>query len=205
MTIPDSPAALRNREPIFDVLTRVLPETGVVLEVASGTGTHAAYFCERFIAAGRALRWAPSDVDPELRAAVAARREALGDDLRARLRAPVPLDTSAPATWPDETFAAIFCANMVHIAPPAAGAGLFALAGARLPAGAPLVTYGPYRIGGVMAESNARFDASLKARDPRWGVRDLEWLEEHARAQGLALEETIPMPANNHMLVWRRA
>lgn len=193
-----APAALRNRQPIAEFLATVLPETGVVLEVAAGSGQHAIHFAERF----GALSWQPTDLDPEALASIDAwvQHSALGN-VRPALR----LDASAP--WKPQLQLqadAIFNANMIHISPIAATKGLFAGAAEVLNSGAPLITYGPYKIDGAhTSESNAAFDASLKGRDPRWGVRDLGDLETIAQAHGFRLKTRQAMPANNFCLVWR--
>lgn len=187
----------RNRAAILAVLQRVLPRAGVVLEVASGSGQHAAWFARSL----PALTWLPSDIDPDGRASV---RAWTAVERLANVRPPIALDVTDPAAWPDAADA-VFCANMVHIAPWACCLGLLDGAARLLSPGQPLVTYGPYRFAGrFTADSNARFDASLKARDPSWGVRDVEDIEREANARGLVLEETVEMPANNHTLVWRR-
>jgi SAM-dependent methyltransferase len=189
-----APAAARNREPIREVLARQLPAHGTVLEVASGTGEHAVAFAAAF----PRLTWQPSDPSADAIASIAAWR---ADAQLANLRAPIVLDAEA-AVWPIEQADAIVCINMVHISPWEVTLGLFAGAARVLPPGALLYLYGPYRIAGaVFAASNAEFDRSLRARDPRWGVRDLDDLV--AAAHGFTLRETIAMPANNHSLVFR--
>lgn len=195
----DAPATQRNREPILAVLKRLLPQPALVLEVASGTGQHGAYFASRL----PHLEWQPSEPDPKSFASI----EAWAKDAReegARVLTPVQLDTRAP-TWPLSQCEAIFNANMIHISPWDVCLGLLAGAGRLLPVGGPLILYGPYRIEGAhTAESNAAFDASLRGRDPTWGVRDLEEVERAARQQGFVLEERIPMPANNQIVVFRK-
>lgn len=192
-----APAAERNREPIAEVLAGVLPASGLVLEVASGTGQHVVWFAQHL----PHLTWQPSDVDPDALASIVAWT---GDAGIGNVRAPIVLDATSPS-WPIDAADAIVCSNMIHIAPWAAAVGLFAGAGRILPAGGVLCTYGPYRFHGQFtAPSNAEFDASLRARDPAWGVRDVDDLEELARGHGLALVDTVAMPANNHVLVWRR-
>lgn len=192
-----SEAAERNREPILAVLQRVLPERGLVLEIASGTGQHVVYFARHL----PGLTWQPTDLGEDARASV---REWIAEAGLANVLEPLALDVTAE-TWPVERADAVFCANMVHIAPWDAALGLFRGAGRVLSPGAPLVTYGPYRFSGrFTAPSNEAFDRSLRARDAAWGVRDVGDLEAAARAEGLALEETVAMPANNHCLVWRR-
>jgi hypothetical protein len=193
-----APATLRNRAPIADVLARELPLSGTVLEVASGTGEHAVFLAARF----PALRWQPSDPSPEALASIAAyRAEYPGDNLAA----PVLLDAAAPASWPVREAAAILCINMIHISPWDAAEGLFAgaaqiLGGKNLP----LILYGPFFEQGVeTAPSNLDFDASLKARDPRWGIRDAEKVDSLAARYALARTARYAMPANNLMLVYR--
>jgi len=193
-----APATERNRDAILSVLRRVLPAHGTVLELAAGTGEHALYFA----ASLPKLAWQPSDADPDAVASIAAWREAEGSP---NLLAPVLLDVTS-THWPVEIVDAVFSANMIHISPWSACLGLLAGAGRHLVPGGVLVLYGPYRIGGRhTAPSNEAFDHSLKARNPAWGVRDLEAVIEAAAREGLNLEETLPMPANNQTLVLRRA
>ncbi len=195
MTARHAPAAERNRGPILEVLRRVLPAGARVLEVASGTGQHAAYFAEHLD-----VRWMPTDADPASLPSIQAWRGEVAD----RVAAPIVLDTTTDP-WPDVAIDAVFCANMIHIAPWEATPGLFRGAASRLPPGGLVVLYGPYRRGGAhTAPSNEAFDASLRARDPRWGVRDLEAVVAEAEAHGLALAEIVEMPANNLTVVLRR-
>lgn len=190
-----SPAAARNGQAIADVLARWLPASGLVLEVASGSGEHALHFARAF----PGIRWQPSDPDAEARASAAAWRHEQGP---ANLLAPIALD-AASVDWPIDQADAIVCINMVHISPWASTTGLMAGAARVLRPGAPLVLYGPYRRGGVpTAPSNEEFDASLKARDPAWGLRGVEAVAD--AASGFALEELIEMPAQNIMLLFRR-
>jgi Protein of unknown function (DUF938) len=193
--LPSWPAAERNKQPILEVLRRVLPERGTLLEIASGTGQHAAHFAAGL--AGWTIQ--PSDRDPE-HLETLGRRVALAEN--ERLLPPIALDvTQAP---PALSPTAIYCANMLHIAPWAACVGLFTVAHRLLGAGGLLVTYGPYSLHGEQtSESNAAFDLSLKARNPDWGVRDVDELSATAREQAFELTETCPMPANNLLLVWR--
>lgn len=192
------PHVARNREPILDVLRRVLPAQGLVLEVASGSGEHAAYFAQHL----PTLSWQPSDPDPAALASIAAHRAAVGVP---NLLAPLHLDvTSAP--WPVERADAIVCNNMIHISPWAATEGLLAGAGRVLSAEGVLYLYGPYRIDGRhTAPSNEAFDASLRAQNPLWGVRDLADVRALAGRHGLVLAETVAMPADNLSVVFRRA
>jgi len=193
-----APATERNREPIAAVLREVMPASGTLLEIASGTGEHAAYLALLF----SDWLWQPTDPDPEALASIAAWREEAG---AANLLAPVQLDASAPEAWPVDSADAILCVNMVHISPWAATVGLMRGAGRLLGAGAPLVLYGPYRRNGVeTAASNEAFDLSLKARNPEWGLRELEVVAAEAEANGLVLERVVEMPANNLTVVFRR-
>lgn len=192
-----SAACERNREPIAAVLDSVLPTTGTVLEVASGTGQHADYFSARY----PNLRWQTSDQDPRYLTSVGAVVARAG---RANLLAPLTLDTTHP--WPIVQADAIFCANMIHIAPWEATVGLFQGAGRILARSAPLITYGPYRVDGEQtAASNAQFEQHLKSLDPRFGIRDIGELETLAEEHGLSLKERFAMPANNFILHWTRS
>jgi hypothetical protein len=193
----ESPAAERNKQPIAAVLARVLPATGLVLEVASGTGQHA----EHFARALPGITWQPTEADVGLLAALAARvqRAALPN-----LNAPLAFDVH-DARPPVDAAAAVFCANMIHIAAWSACAALLAHAGELLAPGAPLVLYGPFkRAGEHTAQSNAAFDADLRRRNAEWGVRDLDEVAALALASRLALEEAVAMPANNLTVVLRR-
>ena len=190
-----APAAERNRGPIASVLGRVLPKEGTVLEIASGTGQHAAHFAAAF----PSLTWQPTELEEESFGSIAAWTEGLPN-----VRPPLRIDASADA-WPVATVEAVFNANLIHISPWETGRGLIRGAARHLSAAGVLVLYGPYRIGGAhTAPSNAAFDADLRARDPSWGVRDLEAVEDEAGANGLILAERVPMPANNQTVVFRR-
>jgi hypothetical protein len=191
-----APAALRNREPIADVLADWLPECGIVLEIASGTGEHAVFFAGRF----PKLEWQPSDLHPDSLASIRAWRSSAG---LPNLREPVALDASADA-WPIGRADAVLSINMVHISPWDAALGLIAGAGRVLAPGAPLILYGPWLKDDIVAvASNLAFDADLKARDPRWGLRRVEDFAT-AAAGRFELVETRAMPANNLMLLLRR-
>ena len=193
-----APATQRNREPLLAVLQNELPEKGLLLEVAAGTGEHAAYFAQRL----PDLDWQPTDGDAEALESIAAWRAESG---AANLLPPFRLDASS-AQWPLGSADAILCINMVHISPPEAATGLMAGAGRILPQGAPLLLYGPFIEPDVdTAPSNLDFDASLKARDPRWGLRDTDWMDELAARHGLHRTNRIAMPANNIVLVYRKA
>ncbi len=193
-----APATARNRDPIWQVLQRVLPPSGTLLEIASGTGEHAVWFAQQL----PGLIWQPSDRDPGALDSIAAWSAEAG---LANLRPPLHLDVTEQP-WPVAKVEAIFNANLIHISPEAATEGLLRGAGAALVPGGVLILYGPFRIDGAhTAPSNAAFDADLRQRDPRWGVRDLETVVALAATYGLALEERVPMPANNQTLIFRRA
>lgn len=190
-------ATQRNRDPILDVLRPLLPETGLALEVASGTGEHVIHFARAF----PFLRWQPSDPTPDARASIAAWTEANG---LMNVLPPLDLDAAAEA-WPIARADAVLCINMIHISPGHATEGLMRGAGRLLSAGQPLYLYGPYRRAGhPLAPSNAEFDADLKHRDPRWGLRELDDVTALAEASGLALADVIEMPANNLSVIYRK-
>jgi SAM-dependent methyltransferase len=193
-----APHVARNAEPIEAVLRGVLPERGLVLEIASGTGEHALHFAHAF----PQLRWQPSDPDPAALASIEAWRA--GAELP-NLLSPIALDACAQE-WPVQRADAVVAINMVHISPWSATEGLLRGAGRLLARGAPLYLYGPYRQAEVpTVPSNEAFDASLRARDPQWGLRDLEEVAAAAQAQALVLESVVPMPANNLSVVFRKA
>jgi hypothetical protein len=192
-----APAAARNRAPITKVLEKVLPPSGLVLEVASGSGEHVVHFARHFAH----LEWQPSDPDPDALNSIAAHAADTG---LPNVRDPVALD-AAGETWPMDRADAILCINMVHISPWSACVGLMRNAGRLLPARAPLILYGPYRRASVTtALSNEAFDQSLKARNPDWGLRDLEDVVAEAERNLMALERVHEMPANNLTLVFRK-
>ncbi|RHW17877.1 DUF938 domain-containing protein [Sphingomonas gilva] len=190
-----APATSRNRDPILAVLRDALPASGVVLEIASGSGEHAAHFAPAL----PGIVWQPSDPDAAARESTAAWTAGI-----ANVRAPLALD-AASADWPVAAADALVCINMIHIAPWAACEGLMAGAGRILQPCAPLVLYGPFRRAEVLtAPSNETFDASLKARDPSWGLRDLEAVSALAAVHGLRFDRAVEMPANNLSLIYRR-
>lgn len=192
-----APAAERNRQPILEVLRRVLPDHGLVLEVASGTGQHASYFARHI----PWLRWQPTELSFEARRSIAAWVEESGQD---NLLPPLELDVRS-AQWPVSDADAMLCINMIHISPWTTTEALFFGAQNLLDPGAPLITYGPYRLHGHhTASSNEAFDRDLRSRDPSWGVRDIDELSELGARAGLSLEQRVDMPANNMTLVWRR-
>lgn len=192
-----SPSVARNRDPILTVLRRILPQTGTILEIASGTGEHAVYFA----AALPHLTWQPTDQDEQALNSIAAHRAASG---LSNLLPPLRLD-AASSDWPVTQADAVVAINMVHISPWQATQGLMAGAGRMLLPGGVLYLYGAYKENGAhTAPSNEAFDQDLRRRNPEWGVRDLEEVVNLATAHGLALAECIPMPANNFSLVFRR-
>lgn len=197
-----APSAARNRDPILAVLSEVLPASGTVLEIASGSGEHAIHFAHGL----PGLDWQPSDPDPDALASIAAWRAEGGraEAGRANLLAPLALD-AASIDWPVARADAVVCINMIHISPWAATEGLMAGAGRLLLAGAPLVLYGPYRRAGrAIAPSNAAFDEDLRRRNPAWGLRALEDVADIAAAHGFDLERVVEMPANNLTVVFRK-
>ena len=197
--LPFSAPAERNKGPILELLARALPQDARVLEIASGSGQHAAHFA----AAQPRWRWQPSDADARALAGIAARCAGLSN-----VAAPVALDVLAPpqASLLRGLFEAVYCANMIHIAPWAACAGLMQLAARLLAPDGALVVYGPFIEDDVpTAASNLAFDADLRARDPQWGLRRLADVDAEAARAGLRRVERHAMPANNLTLVWRRA
>jgi SAM-dependent methyltransferase len=191
------PHVARNRVPLLAVLRRVLPSQGLVLEVASGSGEHAAYFAQAL----PSLLWQPTDHGEQALASILAHRAAAK---ALNLLAPLDLDVTS-AHWPVERADAVICNNMIHIAPWAAAEGLMAGAGRVLPAGGLLFLYGPFRVEGRhTADSNREFDEWLRAENPSWGVRDLDEVAALAARQDLSLTETVAMPANNLSVVFRR-
>jgi SAM-dependent methyltransferase len=176
------------------VLADWLPEAGVVLEVASGSGEHAVHFARAF----PSLEWQPSDPDPDSLSSIEAWR---ADSGLANLREPVILDAEA-ATWPIEQAEAVLNINMVHISPWAAALGLLDGAARVLGPGGRLILYGPWTLRGLQtAPSNLAFDADLKRRNPDWGLRNVEDFAQEAEKRGLLLDDQREMPANNRMLL----
>lgn len=192
-----APSTQRNRNPILAVLRETLPAKGLVLEIASGSGEHAMHFA----AALPGLSFQPSDPNAEARASIDAwAKEAALPNLLPALA----LDASTPG-WPLARADAVICINMIHISPWAATQGLIAEAARLLPPGGPLYLYGPYRQSGVpLAPSNAAFDESLRGRDPRWGLRELDTVAALAAAAGFGPPEVTAMPANNLSVVFRK-
>jgi SAM-dependent methyltransferase len=192
-----SPAVARNRDPILSVLQCVLPETGTVLEIASGSGEHAVYFA----AALPKSTWQPTDCDHEALMSIAAHAASAR---LPNLAPPLALDASS-SVWPISRADAVVAINLVHIAPWRATEGLIAGAARVLSRDGVLYLYGPYTESGLhTAPSNAVFDESLRVRNPEWGVRDVSAVSDLARMNGFTLAERVPMPANNLSLIFRR-
>lgn len=192
-----SAAADRNRAPILAVLRRHLPASGLVLEIASGSGQHITHFA----AALPALEWQPSDADPSAQASI---RAWVAQEGTTNVREPIALDVRE-RPWPLTHADAVVAINMIHISPWEATTALFGGASEVLSEGSPLLVYGPFRRDGAhTAPSNESFDRQLRSQDPAWGVRDLEAVAEAARAHGFRLADTVAMPANNFSVVFRR-
>ncbi|NJM19795.1 MAG: DUF938 domain-containing protein [Richelia sp. RM2_1_2] len=200
-----APATQRNREPILQVLLEVLPPTGTILEIASGTGEHAVYFAPRL----KPRKWIPSDANSSARQSISAWIE---DSQSDNLYQPLDIDASQPI-WKVEKeifseisdIIAIANINMIHISPWSATLGLMAAAGRILPPGSILYLYGPYKQAGKhTALSNADFDEYLQEQNPEWGVRNLEDVVEAASNHHLTLQKTYQMPANNLSVVFHK-
>ena len=196
--LPFSPAAERNKEPILGVLETVLPSEGTVLEIASGTGQHVCYFAQAL----PRIRWQPTEPDDASREAMSIR---IGESGLGNVATPVGLDVSHPH-WPvADRYDAILCINMIHISPWSATEALISGAARHLSPGGKLILYGPYLENGQAVQSNLDFDASLKQRNPQWGLRELEDVTRLAAAQGLRRQQVARMPANNLTLVFDRS
>ncbi|MAI78986.1 MAG: SAM-dependent methyltransferase [Deltaproteobacteria bacterium] len=192
-----SAACERNQDPILHILQRVFPKKGRVVEIAAGTGMHSVYFSKNL----PGLEWFPTDPDSEARGSIDAWRL---DENIPNLHSAQSLDTCEDFSWIGKADA-ILCANMIHISPWASTEGLFRGASEILTHAGVLLTYGPYFFPGTPPEpSNLDFDASLRSRNPKWGIRSIEKVSEVAKKQSLVLSETVPMPANNHALIWTR-
>jgi hypothetical protein len=194
-----APATKRNQSAILAVLREVLPTAGLVLEVGSGTGEHAAFIAPRL---SEGLVWQPTDVDDRALPGIDAHAAVARTD---RIATALWLDAAAPV-WPVSRADAVFTANLVHIAPIEVAEGLFVGAGRVLPRHGPLVVYGPFvRQGEHTVPSNAAFDRQLRAQNPEWGLRCLDTeLQPMAAKAGLVLDFVVPMPANNLTVIWRR-
>jgi hypothetical protein len=192
-----APATVRNRDFILGVLRDVLPMTGVILEIASGSGEHVVHFARNF----PSLTFQPSDPGPEALLSVAAW---VKDAQVTNVRAPLVLDASQ-SIWPIASADGIICINMVHISPWDATVGLISGAASILAPGSPLYLYGPYkRKGFATAPSNQAFDRNLRDRNPTWGLRDLEAVAAIAQSVGFSVPAVTEMPANNLSVVFRR-
>jgi hypothetical protein len=191
-----APAAARNGDPILETLRSILPASGTVLEVASGTGEHVVHFARAL----PMLEWQPSDPSSGARRSIDAWIAAEG---LANVRPPLDLD-AADESWPINRAEAVVCINMIHISPWTSTEGLMRGASRILEAGAPLYLYGPFRQATKPTEpSNAAFDESLRSRDPRWGLRDLDEVAACAALHGFVLDRVVEMPANNLSVVFR--
>jgi len=192
-----APATTRNRDPILGVLRSILPPSGLVLEVASGTGEHVVHFARAL----PELSWQPSDPSQEARRSIA---DWIATQGLENVRPPLHID-AAEEKWPIDHAGAVVCINMIHISPWASTEGLMRGAGRILDAGAPLYLYGPFRQATKPIEpSNAAFDESLRARNPRWGLRDLDKVVTCAGSHELVLDRVVEMPANNLSVIFRR-
>lgn len=193
-----APATSRNSEPLAAVLAAELPKTGTVLEIASGTGEHAVFLAQRF----PELVFQPTDLDPDALASIAGW---IGETTPDNILPPKLLDASRD--WPDDISAdAVLCVNMVHISPWDATLGLFAGATTLLSSGQPLILYGPYLEDDLeTAQSNIAFDKSLRMRNPQWGIRRIETMDEAASSSGFVRTARHAMPANNLTLVYRKS
>jgi Protein of unknown function (DUF938) len=192
-----SPSAERNKGPIAEILMRVLPAQGEVLEVSSGTGQHVLHFAQ----AMPHIRWQPTERDADSLKSIASW---LGQTSALNVNAPLRLDVH-DASWPAHDVAAVVCINMIHIGPLSAAEALLRGAGNVIAPRGILFLYGPYRRQGRhTSPSNEAFDEQLKARNPEWGVRNLEDVVHLASTVGLELEQTHDMPANNLAVVFRK-
>ena len=193
-----SPAAARNRGPILEVLRSILPTSGTVLEVASGTGEHVVHFARAL----PMLEWQPSDPSREARRSI---DSWIAAEELANVRTPLDLD-AASETWSIDHAAAVICINMIHISPWTSTEGLMRGASRILEGGAPLYLYGPFlQASRPIEPSNAAFDGNRRSRDPRWGLRDLDEVAACAVSYGFILDRIVEMPANNLSIIFRRS
>jgi cyclopropane fatty-acyl-phospholipid synthase-like methyltransferase len=191
-----SPATERNRDPILGVLGTIELASKRVLEIASGSGEHAIYVADKLPIAS----WQPSDPDAEARASIEEWRRQSGVQ---KMSSPIELDVVRDETWPSTPFDLVVCINMIHIAPWEATVALMRGAARVLGADGKLFMYGPYkRSGAHTAPTNELFDRNLRARNARWGVRDLEAVQAEAEKNGFSLDQIVPMPANNLSLIF---
>jgi SAM-dependent methyltransferase len=190
-----APAAERNKGPILNVLREFLTEPAFVLTIAEGSGQHVVHFAKHL----PHVTFQPTDLEPDALASITAYVE----EARCTNVLPAKLLNASSDAWPVDRADLITCINMIHISPWSATEGLFRGAARILPPDGFLITYGPYRFSGEFtAPSNKEFDASLRARNPEWGVRDVDDLENLATSVGMAMEGSMPLPANNHCLVF---
>jgi SAM-dependent methyltransferase len=193
-----SAAAERNKDPILTVLESVIPQNGSVLEIASGTGQHVCFFAEAL----PGIRWQPTEPDAASREAIATRIAEAGIT---NVAPPIALDVTEPI-WPvADHYEAILCINMIHISPWPATHALCRGAARHLRAQGKLVLYGPYLENGAAVQSNLDFDASLKRRNPEWGLREIEDVTRVANAHGLQRQQVVRMPANNLTVVFAKS
>jgi hypothetical protein len=198
-----SPAADRNKDPILNTIRdcfmdpQFFDEPQLILTIAEGSGQHVVHFAKNL----PDFEFQPTDADPEMIPSI----KAYVDEAKCKnVRPPILLDASKDV-WPVEHAHVILCINMIHISPWSATEGLFRGAARILPDGGLLLTYGPYRFSGEFtAPSNKEFDASLRARNPEWGVRDVDDLRNLAQSVGVGLEGEVPLPANNHLLIFSK-
>jgi hypothetical protein len=192
-----APSSARNRDALLQVLKLILPQTGTILEIASGTGEHACYFAPAF---GAAI-WQPTDADESAIASINAHREA---DSPANLAPPLRLNVME-SKWKVNAADAVLCVNMVHITPWVCCKNLLRGCAHVLSPGAPLVLYGPFKQDGAhTAPSNAKFDQTLRGQNAEWGIRDMAEIAEAGKARGLTIEDPIAMPSNNFCLIFRQ-
>jgi hypothetical protein len=225
----DSPAAQRNKDPIWRILQSTIIPSLIkegkdkesssalnVLEIAAGCGIHTTYFVEMMVENKMAVHWYPTDPDPPSLQSLQERVEefesmrTLPDNYQIAKPLKLTLDDKGimehdtKDVLGSQTMNLIICINMIHISPWSATLGLFELASQRLCSGGILMTYGPYKVNGNAAPSNLQFDQSLKGRNPEWGVRDLERVQAAAEGNKLKLLKTIEMPANNMCLIFTK-
>jgi hypothetical protein len=192
-----APSADRNKDPILEVLRRWVPARGLAVEIASGTGQHVVHFASAL----PRLIWQPTEPDTDQHDSIAAWIES---EALTNVRQPLMLDVSQQP-WPVDRADVVICINMIHISPWQATLDLMRGSAEIMPNNGVLFLYGPYRrFGAHTAPSNAAFDADLRARNPEWGVRDLEAVTEAATANGLEFAEAVAMPANNFSVVFRK-
>ena len=201
MTKRYAPATNRNREPILAVLKQYIPSTGNILEIASGTGEHSIFFAPHFVA----QQWIPSDLNPDALASINAWRQ---DCPTNNLQPPLTIDVTIKNWYEpfiDRQITSSICINMIHIAPWSAFLGLVEGVSKILPTSGIFYLYGPYKINNQhTAMSNEQFDASLRSRNPQWGIRNLETVSEVAQENNLHLKAKVAMPANNFSLIFTK-